>query len=88
MCNASLAFPESVEYSNEDIIQIGYLIQNHDLTLVMNKKCIRKNFANTPNLDENLFFKLIELMNADKQDHVESNLIDLYQIKELIGKIK
>lgn len=77
-----------LKYSNEDITQIGYLIQNHDLTLVMNKKCIRKNFANTPNLDENLFFKLIELMNADKQDHVESNLIDLYQIKELIGKIK
>lgn len=41
-----------------------------------------------PNLDEELFYMLLELVNADKVDHTKYELVDITRIKEIIEKIK
>ncbi len=77
-----------LKYSNEEISKINYLVKHHDTTLSTNQKSIRKNYAKTPNLDEELFYSLIDLINADKKDHINGELIDLNKVKYFINKIK
>ena len=77
-----------LKYSNSDIEKIIYLIKYHDSTINLNKKSIRKNFSHTPNEDEELFYMLLELMNADKLDHTVCELIDIDRVKAIMDEIK
>ena len=77
-----------LRYSNDEIEKLEYLIRNHDATINLTKKSVRKNFAHTPNQDEELFYMLLELMNADKLDHIQYELIDINTAKSLINEIK
>ena len=77
-----------LRYSNDEIEKLEYLIRNHDATINLTKKSVRKTFAHTPNQDEELFYMLLELMNADKLDHTQYELIDINTAKSLINEIK
>ncbi len=88
--SAKMAFDilRRLKYSNSEIEKIIYLIKFHDSTINMTKKSIKKNLSHTPNQDEELFYMLIELMNADKLDHTMYELIDLSLVKSIVEEIK
>ena len=84
----ALEVMKRLRYSNDEIENLKYLIRNHDATINLTKKSVKKNFANTPNQDEELFYMLLELINADKLDHTQYELIDINIAKSLINEIK
>lgn len=77
-----------LRYSNDEIEKLEYLIRNHDATINLTKKSVRKNFAHTPNQDEELFYMLLELMNADKLDHTSYELMNIVEVKNIVKQIK
>lgn len=77
-----------LRFSNEEIEIIEYLIKKHDATINLTKKSIRKNLSHAPNQNEEIFFMLLELMNADKLDHTSYELIDLDEVKNIVKQIK
>lgn len=87
-CGVAEEILKRLKYSNDEINNICYLIKFHDSNIILNKKSIKKNFMHTPNQDEQLFFMLIELMNADKGDHTIKQLTDLNAVKEIVTQIK
>lgn len=77
-----------LKFSNSEISKIVYLIKFHDSTINLTKKSIIKNFSHTPNQKEELFYMLLELINADKLDHTKYELIDIEKVKNIINEIK
>lgn len=77
-----------LRYSNDEIEKLEYLIRNHDATINLTKKSVRKNFAHTPNQDEGLFAMLLELINADRLDHTSYELMNIDEIKSIVKQIK
>lgn len=77
-----------LKYSNNEIEKILYLIRYHDITINLTEKSVKRNLSHVPNLDEELFYMLLELVNADKVDHTKYELVDITRIKEIIEKIK
>ena len=77
-----------LRYSSDEIEKIEYLIKNHDATINLTIKSIRKNMSHTPNQNEELFYMLLELINADKIDHTQYELIDIVKVKKFIEEIK
>lgn len=77
-----------LKFSNSEISKIVYLIKFHDSTINLTNKSIIKNFSHTPNQKEELFYMLLELINADKLDHTKYELIDIEKVKNIINEIK
>ena len=84
----ALEVMKRLRYSNDEIEKIQYLIMKHDATINLTKKSIRKNLSHAPNQNEEIFFMLLELMNADKLDHTSYELIDLDEVKNIVKQIK
>lgn len=84
----ALEVMKRLRYSNDEIEKLEYLIRNHDATINLTKKSVRKNFAHTPNQDEELFYMLLELMNADKLDHTSYELMNIEEVKTIVKQIK
>ena len=84
----ALGILKRLRYSNDEIENICYLIKYHDACINLTKKSIRKNLSHTPNGDEELFYMLLELMNADRIDHTKYELIDISMAKNIVKEIK
>lgn len=77
----------NLKYSNNEILQITYLIKYHDNTINLTKKSITRNLANTPSQNIDLFIKLLELKNADGKSHTITNLVNIDEALIIINDI-
>lgn len=84
----ALEVMKRLRYSNDEIEEIQYLIMKHDATINLTKKSVRRNLSSTPNQDEGLFAMLLELINADRLDHTNYELINIEEVKSIVKQIK
>ena len=84
----ALDIMKRLKYSSAELEKIEYLIKRHDATINLTKKSVRKNLSNVVNCDQELFLMLIELMNSDRLDHTQYELIDIQKIKDIIKELK
>ena len=77
-----------LKYSNNEINDILFLIQYHDYSIQYTLKSIRRILMKIPKQNERLLYMLIELINADRMDHTEYELIDINKINDIVKDIK
>ncbi|MDE5565591.1 MAG: HD domain-containing protein [Anaeroplasmataceae bacterium] len=84
----ALRILKKLKYSHHEIEQISFLVRYHDAEFSLSRKSIKKWLNKVPNYDEELFYMLLELKNADRLDHTIKAFVDIESIKSIVEEIK
>ncbi len=79
---------ERLKLSNKEKEEVLYLVLNHDIPLEANKILIKQVLQKVPGQNFALFYKLLDLKLADRQDHINIPPLDIIGIKDIVDEIK
>ncbi len=84
---ASIEILKRLKVSNEIKNQVLFLVLYHDIEIMPNKKSIKNILLKMPNLNLELFYKLIDLKKADSLDHTIKTNLDYELILNIAKEI-
>ncbi len=76
-----------LKLSNEEKSKLYYLVKEHDSLIEPNKRLIKRLIIRTPNESKELLFQLLDLKQADQNDHLNVKPLRIKEIVEIINEI-